>query len=81
MKKNLNMKIFDNNLSKNPKTVILKKKVGDIGKTKYLPSFTKEWKNIIYSYNKNMLKNIPMNDQNERFPRLKVFRYPTFTGS
>lgn len=64
MKKNLNMKIFDNNLSKNPKTVILKKKVGDIGKTKYLPSFTKEWKNIIYSYNKNMLKNIPMNDQN-----------------
>lgn len=64
MKKNLNMKIFNNNLNNNPKTVALRKKVGDIGKTKYLPSFSKEWKNIIYCYNKNMLKNIPANDVN-----------------
>lgn len=63
-KKNLNMKIFNNNLNNNPKTVALRKKVGDIGKTKYLPSFSKEWKNIIYCYNKNMLKNIPANDVN-----------------
>ena len=64
MKKNLNMKIFHRNLNNNPKTVALRKKVGDIGKTKYLPSFSKEWKNIIYCYNKNMLKNIAANDVN-----------------
>ena len=64
MKKNLNMKIFNNNLKNNPKTIALRKKVGDIGKTKYLPAFSKEWKNIIYCYNKNMLKNIPVNDIN-----------------
>lgn len=64
MKKNLNMKIFNNNLNNNPKTVALRKKIGDIGKIKYLPSFSKEWKNTIYSYNKNMLKNIPSNDVN-----------------
>lgn len=64
MKKNLNMKIFHHNLNNNPKSVALRKKVGDIGKTKYLPSFSKEWKNIIYCYNKNMLKNIPANDVN-----------------
>ena len=64
MKKNLNMKIFNNNLKRNPKTIALRKKIGDIGKVKYLPSFSKEWKNIIYSYNKNMLKNIPVNDVN-----------------
>ena len=64
MRKNLNMKIFNNNLNNNTKTVALRKKIGDIGKIKYLPSFSKEWKNTIYSYNKNMLKNIPSNDVN-----------------
>jgi len=64
MKKNLNMKIFNNNLNNNTKIVALRKKIGDIGKIKYLPSFSKEWKNTIYSYNKNMLKNIPSNDVN-----------------
>ena len=56
------MKIFTNNLNNNSKTVTLKNKVGDIGKTRYFPSFSKEWKNIVYSYNKNNLKNIPVND-------------------
>ena len=60
------MKIYNNNLkgSGAPKTILLKKKRGDIGITKYLPSFSKEWKNTIYSYNKNTLKNIPVNDLN-----------------
>lgn len=58
------MKVFNNNLKNIPKTVALRNKVGDIGKTKYLPSFSKEWKNIVYSYNKNSLKNIPVNDVN-----------------
>jgi hypothetical protein len=40
------------------------KKPTNIGNVKYLPSFSKEWKNIIYSYNKNNLKNLPINDLN-----------------
>jgi len=42
MRKNLNMKIFNNNLNNNTKIVALRKKIGDIGKIKYLPSFSKE---------------------------------------
>lgn len=56
--------IFNNNLRKNSKTILLKRKLGDVGMTKYLPSFSKEWKNTIYSFNKNTLKNIPVNDLN-----------------
>jgi len=36
------MKVFNNNLKNIPKTIALRNKVGDIGKTKYLPSFSKE---------------------------------------
>jgi hypothetical protein len=36
------MKIFTNNLRKNSKTVLLKEKFNDIGKTKYFPAFSKE---------------------------------------
>jgi len=38
------MKIYNNNLKRSgaPKTILLKKKIGDIGITKYLPSFSKE---------------------------------------
>lgn len=61
--KGASSKIYNNNL-KQSKTILLKKKIGDIGITKYLPSFSKEWKNTIYSYNKNTLKNIPVNDIN-----------------
>ena len=60
------MKIFNKNLKKEvgttSKLVSLRKKIGDVGQTKYLPSFTKEWKNTIYSFNKNILKNIPVNN-------------------
>lgn len=56
------MKIFNNKMNNNTKTIALKG--GEQGKTKYLPCFSKEWKNIIYSYNKNYLKNIPANDVN-----------------
>ena len=55
------MKIFNNNLNNNPKTIALRIKIADVGRKIYLPSFSKEWKNIIYSYNKNYLKNIPVN--------------------
>lgn len=55
------MKIFKNNLKKNTQIISLRNKIGDVGKTKYFPSFTKEWKNTIYSFNKNIIKNIPVN--------------------
>lgn len=79
------MKIFNNNISKNPKTILLNNKIGDLGKGKYLPSYSKEWKNIIYSYNKNTLKNIPSNTINinkiiQSYFNL-YFQDPKFTGS
>ena len=58
------MKIFNNNLKKNYKTMPFNKNLNDIGRIKYLPSFSKEWKNTVYCFNKNTLKNIPVNDLN-----------------
>nr|YP_626445.1 rps-like protein [Metarhizium anisopliae]AAW58815.1 rps-like protein [Metarhizium anisopliae] len=42
---------------------VLKIKWG-FGWVLYLPSFSKEWKNVVYFYNKNNFKNIQMNDVN-----------------
>ena len=61
MKKNI---INNRILSKLPKKVNLNNIIYDISKIKYLPSFTKEWKDTIYSYNKNTMKNIPSNHFN-----------------
>jgi hypothetical protein len=36
------MKIFKNNLRRNSKTVLLKERLNETGKIKYLPSFSKE---------------------------------------
>ena len=58
------MKIFNNNLKKNSKIIPFNNNTNDVGMTKYLPSFSKEWKNTVYSFNKNTLKNIPVNDLN-----------------
>ena len=57
-------KIVKNTLGVRLKTVNLKSRYGTIGNMKYLPSFSKEWNNTIYSYNKNNLKNLPINDIN-----------------
>ena len=59
------MKIFHNNIKKGAngsKFISLRKKLVNVGKT--LPSFSKEWKNTIYSFDKNILKNIPVNTIN-----------------
>lgn len=58
------MKIFNENLKKNLKKVGMNIKINDVHKMKYLPAFSKEWKNIIYSFNKNNLKNLPSNNVN-----------------
>lgn len=57
-------KILKNTLGVRLKTIGLKSKNGIIGNMRYLPSFSKEWSNIVYSFNKNNLKNIPMNNVN-----------------
>jgi hypothetical protein len=56
------MKVFLKNINNNSKIIPFKSNLPDIGQTKYLPSFSKEWKNIIYSYNKKKMQNLPVND-------------------
>lgn len=62
MKKNIILKNII--LSKVPQKITLNNKIADIRKTKYLPSFSKEWKDTIYSYNQNTIKNIPSHHLN-----------------
>lgn len=38
--------------------------VNDIGKTKYFPASSKEWRNSVYYYNDNFIKNFPIYDLN-----------------
>lgn len=47
-----------------PNQVNFHKKIADIGETKYLPSYSQEWKDTIYSYNQNTMKNIPSHHMN-----------------
>lgn len=61
---NMKMKIYNNNLKWSFKIIFLKKKINDVGIIKYLLLYFKEWNNIIYFYNKNILKNILVNDLN-----------------
>lgn len=57
-------KIFKYNLNNNSKTIELKTKKNDLFYSKYLPSFSKEWKNSIYSFDKRVLSNIPSFTEN-----------------
>jgi hypothetical protein len=54
------MKIFENNLSNNPKSINLKIKRDSIGQGKDLPSYSKEWKDTVYSFSKDKLGNVPL---------------------
>lgn len=66
------MKIINKNLNSsniglsknNLKTVNFNPKLQDVHKVKYLPAFSKEWKNVIYSFNKNNLRNLGSNTLN-----------------
>jgi hypothetical protein len=55
-------KIFHRNIKNFNNNIAFKQKNVTIGKTKYLPSFSKEWKDTIYSFNKNKLKNTTLNN-------------------
>src|SRR5690606_31009446 len=57
------LKIFSNNISNKYKLIPFNKKLSDY-REKYEPSISKEWKNTVYFYNQNNLKNIPLNDIN-----------------
>lgn len=46
----------------NLKKVPFKVLVNDVGKTKYLPPVSKEWKNNVYNYSSNNIINYPVYD-------------------
>jgi hypothetical protein len=63
MKKNY-LNIFNNYTKNNYKIVPYKGKVYDIGNTRYFPPVSREWKNSIYIFNLNNIKNFPIYDIN-----------------
>lgn len=62
--KKKNLYIFDKYINNNQKSIPLKIRNFFLGEVKYLPPVSKEWKNNIYSYNFNILKNLPVHDIN-----------------
>jgi hypothetical protein len=61
---NTHINIFNKNINTTYKSTPFNTKVNSVGDTKYLPAASKEWKNSIYSYNKNFIKNLPIYDLN-----------------
>jgi hypothetical protein len=62
--KKKNLYIFEKYINNNQKSIPLKIRDLFLGEVKYLPPVSKEWKNNIYSYNFNILKNLPIHDIN-----------------
>ncbi len=70
MQKNINLsklikkenKIFINNINNKYKLIPFNIKVTDKGNVKYFPAASKEWRNKIYLYNDNNMKNLPVYD-------------------
>ena len=60
---NNNLKIFNNNINNKYKLIPFNLKLSDY-REKYEAPVSKEWKNTAYFYDKNNLKNIPLNDLN-----------------
>jgi len=56
--------IFSKYIKNNNKIIPFKVKRSDVGNTKYFPPVSREWKNSIYVFNSNNLKNFPMYDIN-----------------
>lgn len=57
------LKIFNNNINNNYKLIPFNLKLSDY-REKYEAPISKEWKNTVYFFDKNNLKNIPLNDLN-----------------
>ena len=60
----ITLNIFSKYINNNNKLIPFKIKNLDQGKIKYLPPISKEWKNSIYVFNLNILKNLPSYDIN-----------------
>ena len=58
------LSIFNKYIKNNNKIIPLKVKTSDVGNTRYFPPVSKEWKNSIYVFNQNNLKNFPIYDLN-----------------
>ena len=59
MKKNTNLlNIFNKSIKNNSKLIPFNTQKNTLGKMKYLPPVSKEWKNSIYMFNKNHITNI-----------------------
>ena len=56
--------IFSKYIKNNNKIIPFKVKRSDVGNTRYFPPVSREWKNSIYVFNSNNLKNFPMYDIN-----------------
>lgn len=56
--------MFSKKIKNNNKIIPLKVKTSDVGSTRYFPPVSKEWKNSIYVFNQNNLKNFPIYDIN-----------------
>jgi hypothetical protein len=55
--------IFSKYIKNNNKIIPLNVKISDVGSTRYFPAVSQEWKNSIYVFNQNNLKNFPVYDQ------------------
>ncbi len=56
--------IFSKNLNNKYKLVPFKVRECYVGDTKYLPPVSKEWKDTVYAFNHNNIKNLPVYGQN-----------------
>lgn len=54
------LSIFNKFIKNNSKSIPFNVKINYTGETKYFPPFSKEWKNSIYVFNFNNLKNLPL---------------------
>ena len=58
------LSLFNKLIKKNSKLIPFNVNKNYLGETKYFPPFSKEWKNSIYVFNFNSLKNLPLYDIN-----------------
>jgi hypothetical protein len=63
-KNNLHPFVFTKKTNTNYKLIPFNISANDIGKTKYLPPVSKEWRNTVYNYNYNNNINYPIYDKN-----------------
>lgn len=59
---NTNSYIFNKNINNKFKLISFKKIRNEVGNIRYLPPISKEWKNNVYSFNFNNIKNLPIYD-------------------